>query len=79
MKVFVVHDAKGTIISYAIPAPEMEGQLGIEPAPGQSVSEVEVSELDQIEDVRERLRQLDETLRDRRVQDGKLVPHQDGG
>ncbi len=29
MKVFVVHDAKGTISSYAIPAPELEG-TGIE-------------------------------------------------
>ena len=60
MKVFVVHDAKGTIKSYAIPAPELEGQLGIEPARGESVTEVEVSELDQIEDVHERLGHLDE-------------------
>ena len=78
MKVFVVHDAKGTIKSYAIPAPELEGQLGIEPARGESVTEVEVSEVDQIVDVRERLRHLDEVLRDRRVQGTELVPHQAG-
>ena len=78
VKVFVVHDAKGTIKSYAIPAPELEEQVGIEPARGESVTKVEMSELDQIVEVRERLRHLDEALRDRRVQGAELVPHQAG-
>ena len=73
MKVFVVHDAKGTITSYAIPAPGMEGKIGIAPERGQTVTEIDVPELDGIADGRERLRQLDETLHERKIEDGKLV------
>ena len=73
MKVFVVHDAKGTISSYAIPAPELAGQLGIEPPRDQSVAEIDVPELDQIADVRERLRHLGELVQDRRLERGRLV------
>ncbi|HEX9417364.1 MAG TPA: hypothetical protein VF895_11740 [Gaiellaceae bacterium] len=78
MKVFVVHDANGTISSYAIPAADMQGQLGLEPPRGQSVSEIDVPELDGIGDLRERLRHLDEALEDRRVQGGQLVPGRSG-
>jgi hypothetical protein len=72
VKVLVVHDAKGTITSYAIPAPALEGELGIEPERGQKVTEIDMPELDRIGDVRERLHRLDETLHERRIEDGKL-------
>lgn len=78
MKVFVVHDANGTISSYAIPAPDMQGQLRLEPSRGQSVSEIDVPELDAIGDPRERLRHLDEALQDTRVQGGGLVHGRSG-
>jgi hypothetical protein len=73
MKVFVIHEAKGTITSYAIPAPGTEGSLGVEPERGQKVTEIDLPELDGIGDGRERLRRLDETLHDRRIEGGKLV------
>jgi F0F1-type ATP synthase epsilon subunit len=73
MKVFVVHDATGTITSYAIPAPGMEGTIGIAPEHGQKVTEIDLPELDAIGDGRERLRRLDETLHERRIEGGKLV------
>jgi hypothetical protein len=73
MKVFVVHDAKGTISSYAIPAPELEGQLGIEPERGQKLTVIDVPELDRLKDARERLHHLDDALKDHRVEGGRLV------
>ena len=73
MKVFVVHDDKGTISAYALPAPELEGQVGIAAPRGQSVTEIDVPELDGIDDVRERVRRLDERLHDHRVEGGRLV------
>ena len=73
MKVFVVHDATGTITSYAIPAPGMEGEVVIEPDRGQKVTELDVSELDRVKDARERLHHLAEALKDRRIDGGKLV------
>ena len=74
MKVFVVHDAKGTITSYAIPAPGMEGKIGVAPEHGQKVTEIDLPELAGIGDARERLRRLDERLHERRIEGGKLVP-----
>ena len=73
MKVFLVHDAEGTIRSYAVAAPEFEGQLGVEPARGRKVTEIDVPELDRIEDAGERLRHLDEALKGGRVEGGRLV------
>ena len=73
MKVFVVHDAKGTITSYAIPAPGMEGALGVEAERGQKVTEIDLPELDGMGDGRERLSRLDEALHERRIEGGKLV------
>ena len=73
MKVLVVHDAKGTITSYAIPARESEGALGIEPERGQRVTEIDVPELDRARDVRERLHLLDKTLHQARIERGRLV------
>jgi hypothetical protein len=73
MKVFVVHDANGTITSYAIPAPGMEGQIGIAPEDGQKMTEVDLPELNGTDDLRERLRRLDEALHERRIEGGKLV------
>jgi hypothetical protein len=73
MRVLVVHDAKGRITSYAIPAREAENALGIEPERGQRVTEIDVPELDRAGDVRERLHLLDEALHDARIERGRLV------
>ena len=73
MKVIVVHDAKGTIRSYAIPAPDMQDELRLEPQRGQKVVEIEVPELDQVGDPRERIRRLGEKLEGRSIQKGRLV------
>jgi hypothetical protein len=45
MKVFVVHDQHGMISSMGTPAPEYSGSVGLAPAPGQSVSALEVDEI----------------------------------
>jgi hypothetical protein len=80
MRIFVIHDAKGNIRSFGVPAAEVRGQVTLEPPRGQRVSEVDVPGLDQIsaQDVHQQLRQLSETLKTQRVQRGQgqttLVP-----
>jgi hypothetical protein len=51
----------------------MEGTIGIAPEHGQKVTEIDLPELDAIGDGRKRLRRLDETLHERRIEGGKLV------
>ena len=46
---------QGGARAYAIPAPELEGQLGVEPEGGQSVTEIDVPELDRISEPRDHL------------------------
>jgi hypothetical protein len=42
MKIFASHDDAGNIHAVAIPADELEGEMSVDPEPGEHVSELDI-------------------------------------
>ena len=84
MRVFVIHDSRGNIRSFAVPAPAVRDQIRFEPPRGQFVSTIDLPDLDRTgaQDLRQRVRQVSEALKDQKVERGReqtiLVPRQAG-
>jgi hypothetical protein len=80
VRIFVVHDARGNIRSFAVPAPDMADDMELEQRRGRQVSQLDVPGPDRIDprESSEQLRRLRETLKRHRVKRGRqgaaLVP-----
>ena len=48
MRVLVIHDKRGNINSFGIPAKKLKGQVSLQPPPGKYVTEVEVADIKDI-------------------------------
>jgi hypothetical protein len=64
MRLFVIHDRKGDILSFVLPVPSTEGDLLVEAPRGRAVSEVDVPAEDTAEaDSSDLVHRLHETLK----------------
>lgn len=80
MKIFVIHDSAGNLLSAAAPSEQARGQASLLPGEGQQLSEVELGEvaLPQAQtrdpEADELTARIEQVLLTHRVREGKLVP-----